>query len=97
MESTLNWIENWFQANCDGDWEHEYGVEITTTDNPGWMITADIKGTIFESIVIEYKLVEQNEMDWYGYSIVNSKFVGVGDPRKLSFLLDLFKSIVEKC
>ena len=25
----------WFAARCDGEWEHDRGISITTTDNPG--------------------------------------------------------------
>ena len=25
----------WFAAHCDGEWEHDRGISITTTDNPG--------------------------------------------------------------
>ncbi|KAA2301834.1 rhodanese-related sulfurtransferase, partial [Clostridioides difficile] len=23
---TLKWIQSWYYENCDGDWEHSYGV-----------------------------------------------------------------------
>ncbi len=32
---TLNWIQSWYYENCDGDWEHSYGMRIDTVDNPG--------------------------------------------------------------
>jgi hypothetical protein len=92
--NTLEWLENWYNSNCDGDWEHEYGVEITTIDNPGWRITIDLAETKYESINIEYQLVEQNENNWYGYSVLNSKFIGVGSPEKLTQLIELFKNII---
>ncbi len=31
----LAWLLNWFYKQCEGDWEHENGVEIGTIDNPG--------------------------------------------------------------
>ena len=27
--------EEWYNGNCDGDWQHEYGIKIETVDNPG--------------------------------------------------------------
>lgn len=30
----LKWLENWYSSNCDGDWEHLYGITIRTLDNP---------------------------------------------------------------
>ena len=28
----------WFNERCNGEWEHQNGLDITTTDNPGWLI-----------------------------------------------------------
>ncbi|MCM3133740.1 immunity 53 family protein [Paenibacillus polysaccharolyticus] len=33
---TLTWIQHRYDQNCDGEWEHVYGVKIQTIDNPGW-------------------------------------------------------------
>ncbi|MFE2849501.1 Imm53 family immunity protein, partial [Streptomyces scopuliridis] len=35
-EPLLDWLQNWYTQQCDGDWEHEWGVKIATLDNPGW-------------------------------------------------------------
>ena len=35
MTSILKWLEEWYNGNCDGDWQHEYGIKIETVDNPG--------------------------------------------------------------
>jgi hypothetical protein len=96
MKSSLGWLQNWYKLNCNGDWEHEYGIEITTIDNPGWRIIIDLIGTNLESLDINYNLQEKNPNDWYGYSISESKFMGVGDPNKLEFLIELFKEIVKE-
>jgi hypothetical protein len=32
-------IQGWYAAQCNGDWEHRYGVSIDTLDNPGWSVT----------------------------------------------------------
>ncbi|WP_442867196.1 Imm53 family immunity protein [Acidovorax sp. NCPPB 3576] len=31
-------ITKWYQIKCDGQWEHEFGIEIKNIDNPGWCI-----------------------------------------------------------
>jgi len=28
----------WYEGHCDGDWEHGFGPEIETIDNPGWRL-----------------------------------------------------------
>jgi len=91
----LEWFQNWYQSQCNGDWEHTFGVKINTIDNPGWSIEVNLEETEFENVVIEYKLVEKSENDWYGLSVENSLFKGVGDPSKLNLILEKFKEIIE--
>ena len=94
--NVLKWIESWYKNNCNGDWEHSYGITIETLDNPGWDIKIDLKGTPLENEKMEYKLVEQDENDWYGIKIENAQFIASGDPNKLEFLITLFKEIVQQ-
>lgn len=35
-ENIFEWLQKWYKSQCDGDWEHEYGIKIETVDNPGW-------------------------------------------------------------
>ena len=29
METNLlKWLDDWYESNCDGDWEHSYSVKI---------------------------------------------------------------------
>ena len=41
----LCWLQNWYHSNCDGGWEHLYGVKIDTLDNPGWSVAIDLEDT----------------------------------------------------
>ena len=91
----LNWIENWYAAQCDGYWEHHYGITISNIDNPGWDLVIDISGTELEGLEIPYSLVKKTEEDWYGLKVENNKFEAFGDPSKLAFLLEKFKELVE--
>lgn len=34
-------LEKWFKKKCNGDWEHQGGILIESTDNPGWYIKVD--------------------------------------------------------
>jgi hypothetical protein len=44
----LKWLENLYSSNCDGDWEHSYGIRIETLDNPGWAIRINLEDTVLE-------------------------------------------------
>ncbi len=91
----LNWIENWFLAQCDGEWEHSFSIKIESLDNPGWSLRIDVAGTEIQNLVIPYKLFEGTEGNWYGIKLENKIFEAFGDPLKLEFLLNEFKRIVE--
>ena len=39
MGDLLKVLQQWYQSKCDGTWEHMYGVEIDTLDNPGWTVS----------------------------------------------------------
>jgi hypothetical protein len=34
-------LDQWYAQRCDGDWENHFGITISTTDNPGWLIKID--------------------------------------------------------
>lgn len=88
-------ISKWFLEQCDGDWEHEYGIKIETLDNPGWHITIDLQFTSLESLAIEER-VDNSEDDWYFLEIKNNQFTAAADPMKLNFILEKFVEIIRK-
>lgn len=92
----LDWIQNWFKDNCDGDWEKGEVIQITTLENPGWDIEIDISNTSLANIEINWILNENGKQDWYGVKIENQKFNAAGDSKKLEFLLNLFKEMIDK-
>ena len=91
----LDWLCNWFARQCDGDWEHMYGIKIETTDNPGWSIEIDLRDTNLEDLDIPWKLIEYSDANWYGIAVKDRMFTAAGDLTKLTFLLEKFKEIVE--
>ncbi len=90
----INWLNNWFASNSDGDWEHENQISIYTVDNPGWCIRIDLRDTPLENLKIEVPLVDKGPNNWYGITVKNGVFQGVGDLSKLSFLILQFKKLV---
>ena len=92
----IQWIENWFESHCDGDWEHENQIQMYTTSNPGWSVEIDLIYTKLENYTFEIDTVEKSDNDWYFFRFVNGKFDAAGDLSKLEFLLNKFKETVEK-
>jgi len=94
-QSILIWLQDWCTKQCNGEWEHDTGVQIHTVDNPGWWIGIDLEGTEAEAIAYVHPLVETSETNWYFYGFANAKFTASGDLTKLEFLLRKFREIIE--
>ena len=99
MESTLARIQQWYAAQCDGDWEHGFGVKIESLDNPGWLIKIDLAGTNLEGRAfptVAKGLEDRDGMahpslsDWHSISVKGNTFHAAGDPSKLEFMLRTF-------
>ncbi|MES1181234.1 MAG: Imm53 family immunity protein [Flavobacterium sp.] len=71
MIEILNWLQTWYQSQCDGHWEHSYGIKIDTVDNPGWFITIDLDGTKWSDLDLESELIEKNKDDWFFIKLKN--------------------------
>lgn len=97
-ESNLNWLQKWYAAECDGDWEHEYGVNINTVGNPGWSVTIEYSYTDldgFERPVVKNKNYE-TEDNWFFTKFENNIFEASGDPTKLDLMIGEFRKVWEK-
>lgn len=81
--SSLVWLQNYLSEQCDGQWEHEHGIEISTTDNPGWSVTVDVIGTIYEDAFFEFKRIERSEFDWVVFGRDSTSVFGRGGPKNL--------------
>ncbi len=82
-------IQEWYKSNCDGDWEHSFGLSITTLDNPGWRVEIDLEETGLEDSVFE-KNIDNGDDDWIMIKTEKNKFIGNGDPNKLNDILKIF-------
>jgi hypothetical protein len=92
----LEWIQNWFKSQCNGDWEHNHVIKIETIDNPGWLIEIDFADTNLKLNDIIWKVYEFESNNWVGFKIENNKYIASGDYLKLELILSLFKILVEK-
>ena len=97
----LSKLESWYVDQCDGHWEHTYGVKIETLDNPGWNLTIDLAGTELEgkSFARQSFGMDNNEGDnrWLFCEVSGDKFSGGAGPRQLNELIDVFVQWSEQC
>ncbi len=83
-------LQQWYEAQCNGDWEHQYGVSIETLDNPGWRVEIDLKDTRFAGGSFTRVEEKRQNGEWLLCWTENDKFVGAGDPSKLIVILQHF-------
>lgn len=64
MNDLLRFLQGWYLEQCDGDWEHEFGIRIDNLDNPGWSIAVDLTGTPIEGTALAYTRLNEDLQDW---------------------------------
>ncbi len=92
----IEWLQKWYHQNCNGEWEHSYGIEIGTLDNPGWYVNIDLNETQYENLQMEEVIQEKGDNDWIRCVISDGVFRGAGDSLKYKEILQIFKNVIEK-
>jgi hypothetical protein len=92
---SIEWLQGWYRSHCDGDWEHDCGIRISTLDNPGWSLSIDLGGTSKADCVVPRNLVERSENDWVSVVVKDGQFKAHGGPENLSEMIRLFAEFVE--
>ena len=95
MTNYIKQLENWYKDNCDGYWEHCYGIRIFALDNPGWCVTIDFEDTELEDKEFPMLRIDNSDDDWIICYVKNKKFIGSGDPDKIEEIIKVFKEWVE--
>ena len=90
MADEIDALQRWYDSQCDGDWEHTYGVKIGTLDNPGWFVEIDVAET--ELAKRPFARIEDlgPERDWLVCEVVDERFRGHGGPAMLARILQTF-------
>ena len=92
----LKKLQDWYQSQCNDDWEHQYGVTIDTLDNPGWSLKVDLTGTDLEKKAfseVAYGVDKDSHPesdDWVSCQVKEGKFIGFGGPHKLEETIQVF-------
>ncbi len=92
----LTRLQQWYRAQCDGEWEHSSGVTIGTLDNPGWSLDVDLRGTSLQG-----KLFKEHNCgvasgaatsgdEWVVCKVEQNVFTARGGPFKLQEMIEVF-------
>jgi hypothetical protein len=96
--NVLQEIEAWYLSQCNGVWEHSYGVKIGTLDNPGWTIEIELTDTNLMNKAFDVHTygVHEHSADsgnnWIHCKVEDNKFIGNGGSNKLEEILNVFLS-----
>ena len=100
--SELKFIQDWYRSQCDGDWEHTYGIHLETLDNPGWTLRIDLIGTDQENIAfnpVSHNVGEHSdphEVDWFTCHVKDGSWHGSGGPEGLETLISIFRTWINQ-
>lgn len=90
----LTWLQAWYSAQCDGDWEHGSGIKIETLDNPGWWVEIDLEGTSLEAAQLERVEMRRSADDWSVTWLDGATFHAACGPANLTEALHTFRRFV---
>ncbi|UBU13523.1 immunity 53 family protein [Nonomuraea gerenzanensis] len=90
ISDALSYLQTWYASQCDGDWEHGYGVTIDTLDNPGWRLEIDLVGTSLEGVSKDRMEVDRSDDGWVHVWSDGAQFHGACGPLNLGEMLDAF-------
>lgn len=90
MNDLVQVLEAWYASNCDGDWEHQFGVRIESLDNPGWSVDINLEGTSLDRKEFSARRIERSSSDWLDCRVDATTFKGRGGPSNLGEILSTF-------
>ena len=89
--SIVNWLEDWYDSNCDGDWEHTFGAEIGTLDNPGWRLRLNVSETMYENVAFVDIIINRTDSDWVHCRKIDGNIDCAGGSKNLGEMLEIVK------
>ncbi len=88
--NTLSRLSRWFQEQCNGEWEHTYGVSIETLDNPGWAVRIDLRELDVKLLQFVPLQEERSEVNWINCKVEQEAFVAFGGSANLEEIVAIF-------
>jgi hypothetical protein len=95
-------LQQWYHSQCNGVWEHSWGVKIGTLDNPGWSIEINLRDTTLAGKAFQEhsygvgKNAEPSGDEWLVCKVEGEVFKGFGGPFKLEGMVEGFLDWAQK-
>ncbi len=92
----LFWLTKWFAWQCDGDWEHCYGISIDNNDGQSWSFKISFGDTELENQPFETVDIRRSETDWVSCSMTYRDIIeGSSGLLNLPEMLKIFRNWAE--
>ena len=96
----LVWFMKWYEAQCDGEWEHMFGITICSDENASWHVDIDLNETNWEFSDLQPILFGNRNQNWMEIKKIQNKsgynkFIGNGDSEKLLKILRKFYEFIQ--
>ena len=92
-------LTEWFSSQCNGDWEHCYGISIRNNDGQSWSFEIGIAETELENQLFESVDIRRSERDWVSCSVkptvLGNLFEGSSGILNLPEMLKIFRDWAE--
>jgi hypothetical protein len=95
QRDNLEWLDTWYQNQCDGEWEHSRGMRLESLHERGWQLTIHLVGTSAANTSPQRLNLDTPCGEWIQCSISEDRFQGSGDPRKLEQIIGVFRQWVD--
>lgn len=95
MPDNLEWLESWYQRQCDGAWEHNQGIRLESLRRRGWRLVISLEGTEAENAAPNRLNMDTSGEEWIDCRISEQRFEGAGDPRRLEQIIGVFRKWVD--
>lgn len=96
MDSLLYRLQTWYHTQCTNNWHTVKGIDIRSTEKPGWDVEIDVLDTSLENKLFVPRKQIVNDTDWVQCWVDENIFYGSGDPGKLSIILEVFFQWVDE-
>jgi hypothetical protein len=86
-------LQDWYARHCDGDWEHDARVRLSTLDNPGWRLWVNLEDTELSGRLVARTGDQSSGEDWVDYRCDGPAFDAACGPRGLGRALAAFREL----
>jgi hypothetical protein len=91
----LDQLQTWYAVHCDGIWEQEFGISISTCEVAGWELRVDLVNTPIAGNELAREREARSPDDWLEVWCDGYTFRAAGGVANLRDMLEAFSSFVE--